>query len=75
MHAQTHTHMYNIVHTSETAIVDGICPQAAKTLFTLVFSVEFGTRCFAYGIYMFNWYNSASWLTNHHENPKEMGSY
>lgn len=32
--------------------------EVITTLFTLVFSVEFITRCFAYGIYMLNWYNS-----------------
>lgn len=32
--------------------------EVITTLFTLVFSVEFATRCFAYGIFMFSWYNS-----------------
>lgn len=40
------------------------CHRASETLFTLVFSVEFGSRCFAYGIYMFSWYNPATWPTD-----------
>ena len=33
-----------------------------ETLFTIVFTFEYGVRCFAFGIYMFNWYNSDPWI-------------
>lgn len=31
-----------------------------ETLFTIIFTAEFSTRCFAYGIYMFAWFNTVA---------------
>ena len=65
-HRQVHVfdmcfHNYDVYQTG---------PDVAKTLFTLVFSAEFGARCFAYGINMFNWHNTATWRLQHIENGK-----
>jgi len=32
--------------------------EVITTLFTIIFTAEFSTRCFAYGIYMFAWFNT-----------------
>jgi len=39
-------------------VTEPVIFEVITTLFTIIFTAEFSTRCFAYGIYMFAWFNT-----------------